>query len=172
MEFNRDTWAVCIINELRKRIEHNACYKMLYVWILKAILHVGSKFGEFVLREVERGQKFVEHHLVDETSNERILATFPHCIQSAEIADRRKDSVRTIQKRNLALVVRSLRRYKLDIQSGFVGGKLGGKRFGGFYHPKMIHLAHNQLIVIKANTRLDDIGVVLRETRHDTVNER
>ena len=145
---------------------------MLYVWILKAILHIVGKLGEFVFREVERGQKFVEHHLVDETPNERILATFPHGVQSAEVADRRKDGVRTIQECNLALVVRSLRRYKLDIQSGFVGGELGRERFGRFYHPKMINFAHNQLIVIKANTRLDCVGVVLREPWNDTVNER
>ena len=144
---------------------------MLHERIAEAVHHVGGELQEFLHRQVQSLHQFLEHHLVDKLSDERVLAALLHGVQAAEIAYRRKHGVRTVEKGHLALVIRGLARNEKHVEPCLVGRELCCDLCRGLDNPEVEYFRLVEQIVLIAGTLAELGGSVARIARNDAVHE-
>ena len=157
--------------EFREGVEHDARDEMLHKGVDKALQHVAGELDELLFRQVEGREEFLVHHLTHITPDLRILAAFLYGIQPAEVADRRKDGVGTVEEGHLAFMVRGLAGDEEDIEPGLVGGEFGGNLLRGFDDPEMEDFGLVEEVVLIAGPFAKGGGVVTGISRDDTVDK-
>ena len=162
--------------EFRERVEHDTCHGVIYVRVVETLQHTLAVGFQFLLRQVERLQQFVEHHFVDVLTQHLMVACIANDVDAAEVGDRTEHGVRTVQQRHFALVIRFLALGDEDVQSGFVSRELGFQFFDRHVlrfldHPEVEDLGLHHEVVVVTHFLLDSRDVFAREARYDTVHE-
>ena len=144
---------------------------MLHIRVDEAVLHVIGKLEEIILRKIQGRKKLLEHHFVDEAADELILTAFLDGVEAAEVSDRREDGMRSVQERDLSLMIRSLRRDKEDMEAGLVCRELRSHFLRRLDYPEMENLGLVKQIVLVADPLADTGRIVARIARHDTIHK-
>ena len=162
--------------EFREGVEHDAGYLVVHIRVVEALQHIACELAEFVHRQVEGLHEFLELHFVDILSDNGVVASVAHDVDTAEVSHRREDGVGTVEQGNLTLVVGFLRLSDEHMQPGFLCGELlaqllNGHVLGFLDNPEVEYLGLHHEVVVVAHFLLDSGDVLAGEARHDTVHE-
>ena len=145
---------------------------MVYKRIVEAFQHVVSKFLQFLFRQVQGFHQFIEHHLMDELADHRMLAGIAHDVDAGKVCHRREYGMRTVQQGYLPFVVRCFRRYEQHVQSGLVSREFGSHFLRCLNDPQVEDFGLYHHVVVILQLFLDGVDVLARKSRNDTVDQR
>jgi hypothetical protein len=78
---------------------------MVNVWVVEAFKNIGCKLLKLVHWEVESLHKLIILHLLDIRTNDLVMKGVANNIDTREVGNRRENCVRTVEQRDLTLVV-------------------------------------------------------------------
>ena len=154
----------------------NAGHLMVDKRVVEALQHVAGKLLQFVHREVEGLHQFVELHLVDVLANDLVVASVANDVDTAEVGNRRKHGMRTIEEGHLALVIGLLALCDEHVKTGFLGGEFSAQLFASHVfcflnHPKVENLGLHDQVVLVADFLLYFGDFLAGEAGDDAVDE-
>jgi len=136
--------------ELGEGVEHDARHLVVDERVVEALQHVAGELLELVHREVERLHELLELHLVDVLRDDLVVAGIAHNVDAAEEGNGREHGVRAVEQGDLTLVVGLLRGNEQHVESGFVGGELGGYLLRGLDDPEVEVLGlYDEVVAIR-----------------------
>ncbi len=150
---------------------------MIDIRVVETLQHIRCELLQFLHRQVEGLHQLLELYFVDVFADNGVVASVAHDVDTAQVSHRRQDSVRAVEQRYFALVVRLLALGNQYMQTGFLCGELLTQLLDRHVlrfldYPEVENLGlYNQVVCI-AHFLLNSGDVLAGEARYDTIHQR
>ena len=149
---------------------------MVNVRVVETLQNVGTELLQLLHREVEGLHEFLELYLVDVLTDNLVVASIADDVNAREVSNRRENGVRTVEQRNLTLVVRSLALGDENVKTCLLCRELLAELLDRHIcwfldNPEVEDFCLNNEVVLVANLLLDVGNLLAWEARNDAVNE-